>query len=429
MKILLIHNAYRQRGGEDSVLAAERQLLRAAGHTVCEYLRDNREITSSSTLANARLAPRAIWARDSCRAIKGLLERESPDLVHFHNTFPLISPSAYYACAEEGVPVVQTLHNYRLLCPAATFFRDGQLCEACLGKAFPWDGIAHACYRGSHAASAAVAMLIGVHHTLRTWATKVNAFIAPSEFVKEKFVQSGFPPGKIFVKPNFIFSDPCPNGCANWELRGEYAVFVGRLSEEKGLRTLLAAWRLLGDQVPLRIVGDGPLRKELEASSRDLPAVSFEGYMPREKVFDVLGRARFLVFPSKWYESFGCVITESFALGVPVIASRLGSIKEIVQHGFSGLQFIPGDPIDLAAQAEWAWAHKRDEMALMGRHARVEYERKYCPERNYRILMGIYHAACSDAKPQLEDEQAIRALGSGGEQLQRKHRPQTDPRG
>jgi glycosyltransferase involved in cell wall biosynthesis len=389
MKIVLIHNAYRQRGGEDSVLEAEGRLLRAAGHTVIEYLRDNNAISGYGNLARAALAPRSIWAWDSCRELESLLKREKPDLAHFHNTFPLISPAAYYVCREAGIPVIQTLHNYRLLCPAATFFRGGHLCEACLGKGLPWNAVVHACYRKSHAASAAVVTLLGVHRALRTWKTKVNAFIAPSEFAKEKFAQGGLPASKIFVKPNFVFPGPCPNGRTNSTLQGDYAVFVGRLAEEKGLRTLLAAWRLLDGRIPLRIVGDGPLRKELAASTSKLTTVSLVGRVAQEKVFDMLKYARFLVFPSEWYEPFGCVITESFAFGVPVIASRLGAIQQIVKNNFTGLHFIPGDADDLAAKVEWAWTHPK-EMAAMGRHARSEYETKYSAKRNYELLMDIY---------------------------------------
>jgi glycosyltransferase involved in cell wall biosynthesis len=411
MKILLIHNGYRQRGGEDSVLAAEGQLLRAAGHTVIEYLRDNNEISGYSTLAKAALAPRSIWAWDSCRAIQNLLEKEKPDLAHFHNTLPLISPAAYYVCRKAGVPVIQTLHNYRLLCPAASLFRNGRLCEDCLGKAFPWDGISHACYRGSHAASAAVAMVLGVHRTLGTWTTKVNAFIAPSEFAKEKFVQGGLPAGKIFVKPNFLFSNPCPRSWKNSASHGEYAVFVGRLAEEKGLRTLLAAWKVLEGQIPLRIVGDGPLREELEASAGKLNAISFEGAVSRERVFEAIEHARFLVFPSECYETFGLVITESFALGVPVIASRLGATREIVKDRSSGLLFDPGNADDLAAKVKWAWAHQ-EKMALMGKHARLVYEREYSPERNYQILMRIYASAKAHAELQLNPVETVRTVGN-----------------
>jgi glycosyltransferase involved in cell wall biosynthesis len=390
LRVLLVHNSYQQPGGEDAVFEQERQLLEAAGHEVLTYLRSNNEIHDYSVVQRIAMTKQAVWASSSRDDLVKLVRVKRPDIVHIHNTFPLISPAVYYACAESNVSVIQTLHNYRLLCLGATLFRDGHPCEACLGKAFPWDGIAHACYRGSHCVSATVAVLLGVHRALRTWTMKVDAFIAPSEFVKEKFIQGGFPAEKIFVKPNFVSPDPCPNGCLNSASRGEYAVFVGRLSEEKGLRTLLAAWKRLGCQIPLRIVGDGPMRNELEASAKDLTKISSEGSIPREAVFEVLRRARFLIFPSECYETFGCVLTESFAFGVPAIVSRLGSMKEIVQDGVSGLHFNPGDADDLAAKVLWAWAHPM-EMQAMGRNARTKYEAKYSAERNYKLLMEIYN--------------------------------------
>ena len=388
MKIALIHNLYMQRGGEESVLRAEKGLLSAAGHTVTEYLRDNLEVSTYNILQKATLGPRSVWAWDSCRELKAFLKREQPDLAHFHNTFPLISPAAYYVCRKAGIPVVQTLHNYRLICPSATLFRNGHLCEACMGKAFPWNGVAHACYRKDYAASATVAILLGVHRALRTWTTKVNAFIAPSAFTKEKLVQVGLQEWKIFVKPNFVY--PSPDGCAGSPLHGEYAVFIGRLVEEKGLRTMLRAWKLLDGRIPLRIVGDGPLRRELEATAGELPQVHFEGRLGREQVFETLKHARFLVFPSEWYEPFACTIAESFAFGVPVIASRLGAMRQIVEDRFTGLHFNPGDAGELASKVAWAWDHP-EEMDSMGCHARSEYETKYSAERNYELLMDIYH--------------------------------------
>ncbi len=396
MKIAFIHNSYMQQGGEDSVLNAEKRLLSAAGHTVVEYLRNNNEISGYGALARATLAPRSVWAWDSCRELRAFLKSEQPHLAHFHNTFPLISPAAYYACRKAGVPVVQTLHNYRLLCPAATLFRNRNLCEACIGKAFPWESIAHACYRKSYTASATVAILLGVHRALRTWTTQVNAFIAPSEFTKEKFVQGGLSAWKIFIKPNFVFPDPCPGGCAHLALHGEYAIFIGRLAEGKGVHTLLDAWKLLDGRIPLRIVGDGPLRKELEASARKLKNVYFHGSMVQQKVFETLKHARFLVFPSEWYEPFGCAIIESFAFGLPVITSRRGALQQMVENHVSGLHFNPGDAQDLAAKVEWAWDHPK-EMAAMGCHARTKYETKYSAPHNYDLLMDIYQRVLKGA--------------------------------
>ena len=376
MKIAFIHNAYRQRGGEDSVLQAEARLLKTAGHTVVQYLRDNNEISEYRPLQTLTLPLRSVWAWDSYRNLRIFLKKEKPDIAHCHNTFPLISPTAYYACRKTGIPVIQTLHNYRLVCPSATLFRDRHLCEACMGKTIPWNGVANACYRNSYAASAAVASLLGVHRALRTWKTKVNAFIAPSEFTKSKLVEGGLPGWKIFVKPNFVY--PNHNGGTGSALNGEYALFIGRLVEEKGLRTMLRAWKLLENQIPLRIAGDGPLRKELEAMASDLPGVHFLGSISHEQVFETIRRARFLVFPSEWYEPFACTIVESFAFGVPVISSRLGAMKQTVQDHYSGLHFSPGDAGDLASKIAWAWAHP-EQMSVMGRNAKNEYQTSIRP--------------------------------------------------
>lgn len=397
MKILFVHNAYRERSGEEAVLDAEVQLLRAAGHSVVLYSRDNREISAHDILKKAALVPRTIWAWDSYRELKAVLAEELPDLVHFHNTFPLISPAAYYACRAAGVPVIQTLHNYRLLCARATLFRNGNLCEVCLGKAFPWPAIIHACYRRSHIASATTVALLAVHRAMQTWSTKVDAFISPSELAKEKFVQGGLPAERIFVKPNFVFPDPCPRDSGASPSNGEYAIFVGRLNEEKGLRTLLKAWRLLEGRIPLRILGSGPLFKELKAASKELEGISLIGHVNQKKVFDALRGARFLVFPSEWSEPFGCVVAESFACGIPAIAARCGPIQHMVRDHVSGIQFKPGDAEDLAAKVRWAWTHPK-EIDDMGKCARAEYEAKYSAKHNYELLMQIYNRVLEDRK-------------------------------
>lgn len=410
VKVCFIHNQYQQPGGEDGVVRAERELLSRAGHSVIEYVRDNDEITAYGLSQKKTLGLRTVWAWDSHRKIKALLRRERPDVAHFHNTFPLISPAAYYACREAGVPAVQTLHNYRLLCPAATFRRDGRVCEDCLGRN-PWRGVLHACYRDSRAATAAVALMLSVHRGLGTWSNMVDCYIALTEFARRKFIEAGLPMEKVVVKPNFVYPDPMavaamspspnsPGGQRPPLQRGDgagetpalqYALFVGRLSEEKGVRTLVAAWQRLGNRLPLRIVGDGPLRAELEArvGQRGLSGVTFHGHLTPDHLTPVMKSARFLVFPSECYEGFPLTIAEAFACGVPVIASRLGAMQEIVEDGRTGLHFTPGDAEDLAAKVEWAWTHP-DEMHEMGRAARAEYEAKYTAERNYQMLMQIY---------------------------------------
>ena len=392
MKILLIHNAYQQRGGEDAVVAAESRLLEERGHEVVFYHRHNDDLRNRGPLGAISAGIGATWARDSYRALKKLLLQRKPEVAHFHNTVPLISPAAYYACADAGIPVVQTLHNYRLVCPGGQFLRNGQVCEACLGRSVPWPGVVHACYRESWPATAAVAVMLTVHRVIGTWHKKVDVYVALSEFARNKFIQGGLPADRIVVKPNSVDLD-----FGDRTAGGEYALFVGRHSEEKGLRILIEAWSRLGARIPLRIVGDGPLRQEVaqEAERHGLADISFLGQLPPDEVQQQMRGARFLLFPSIWYEGFPLTVAEAFACGVPVVCSRLGSLEEIVQDGRTGLHFHARDAEDLAGKAEWAWTHPA-EMEEMGRAARREYESKYTPERNYEALLQIYErAACS----------------------------------
>lgn len=388
MKILLVHNTYQQPGGEDVVFSQERELLERAGHQVLTYCRSNWEIAGYSALKRLALVGRMVWAQDSRREIAGLIHREKPDLVHVHNTFLMVSPSIYSVCKEAHIPVVQTLHNYRLLCPAATFFRDGRVCEECLEHSL-WRGVLHGCYRDSRAETSAVALMLAVHRWLGTWSEMVDSFIALSGFSRQKFIEGGIPTEKIAVKPNFVYADP---GCR--ARSGEYALFIGRVSPEKGIRTLLAAWQRLQVRIPLRIIGGGPEREFLEehATQMELSDVRFLGQLPRDEVIAALKGARFLLFTSEWYENFPMTIVEAFACGVPVVCSRLGAMEEIVADGRTGLHFTPGNADDLAAKVEWASAHP-EEMAAMGRAARAEYEAKYTAQRNYPMLMEVYQKA------------------------------------
>jgi glycosyltransferase involved in cell wall biosynthesis len=385
MKILLVHNTYQQPGGEDVVFNQERQLLARAGHKVVTYCRSNWEIAGRSALKRLGLVKQLLWASDSRREVADLIRREKPELAHLHNTFLMISPSIYAACREAYVPVVQTLHNYRLLCPAAIFFRHGRVCEECQERGL-WRGVLHGCYRDSRAATSTVALMLALHRWRSTWSREVNCFIALSAFSRQKFVEGGLPAEKMVVKPNFVNADP---GCRAGS--GEYVLFIGRLSPEKRVLTLLSAWERLQPRVPLRIIGSGPERHLLEAYAlrTGLSSVAFLGQLTREEVMDALKGAWCLVFTSEWYENFPVTIAEAFACGVPVICSRLGAMQEIVADGRTGLHFTAGDPEDLAAKVEWAWAHPK-EMAEMGRAARAEYEAKYTAERNYQMLMEIY---------------------------------------
>jgi glycosyltransferase involved in cell wall biosynthesis len=388
MKILSVHNSYQQHGGEDEVFASERDLLRSAGHEVVEYVRDNNEIRDYGIWKKATLGLRTVWAGDSAREVQELLKREKPHLAHFHNTFPLISPAAYSACQEAGIPVVQSLHNPRLICPAATLHRDGHVCEDCLGKTLPWPGVLHACYRNSRVQTGVVASMLMVHRYLNTWEKQVNTYLVPTDFYRRKFAEAGLPLRKIAIKPHSVAPDPGQTQGVQ-----EYALFVGRLAAEKGVVTLLKAWERL-KSIPLKIRGDGPLESRVRERARDSSyRMELVPRLARKDLPVLLQGARFLVWPSEgYYETFGLVAVEAFACGVPVVASRIGVMAEIVEDGRTGLHFTPGAPQDLAAKIEWAWSH-REAMSEMGRAARQEYEAKYTAERNYCRLIGIYRQA------------------------------------
>lgn len=384
MRVLLVHNLYLEAGGEDLVFRAEAQLLRQHGHEVVEYVDDNHRLESMSRLS---AAIQTIWSAPSRRNLREMLSRTHPDLVHCHNTFLLVSPSAYYACSDAAVPVVQTLHNYRLICPAATLLREGRTCVDCVGKVAPWPGIVHACYHQSRPQTAIVATMLSFHRVLRTWSRKVHAYIVPSRFAKEKFIEGGLETAKIHVKPNFVSPDP---GKRN--MIGEYALFVGRLWPVKGVRTLLRAWRDLKG-IPLKVVGGGPLLPEVEAAAEDFgeATISALGERSQTEVIDLMRGARFLIVPSEAYETFGRAAAESFACGLPVIASNHGALSEMVQDHATGLLFATGDAGDLKEKVLWAWSHP-SEMERFGENARKEYEDKYTAERNYEILIKIYES-------------------------------------
>jgi glycosyltransferase involved in cell wall biosynthesis len=393
VKIILVHCHYQQPGGEDVVFEQERQLLEHAGHQVVIYHRSNFEVDDYPGVKRLVLLQKAIWNDDARREFAALLRAEKPDLVHVHNTWIMISPSIYSACCEAGVPVVQTLHNYRLLCPVGTFFRNGKVCEECLDHTL-WRSIRNGCYRDSRAETAAVGMMLAVHRTRHTWERDVTSYIVLTEFARKKFLQGGLPAEKIFVKPNFVHPDPqLPAGDGNHgsASEGTYAIFAGRLSPERRVSTLLDAWTRLRSRIPLVIVGGGEERDQLEkkASGDNLDMVQFKGFLAHDQTIAAIRGARFLIFSSEWYETFGLTIIEAFACGVPVICSRIGAMQEIVDEGRTGLHFTPGDGEDLAEKVEWAWNHP-ERMRLMGREARREYETKYTAEKNYPLLMEIY---------------------------------------
>lgn len=391
MRILFVHNTYQHRGGEDSVVVAEIDLLRSHGHEIETYFRSNDDIAGMSSLSLARTT---LWSNQTQVELADRVRRFQPDVIHAHNTFPLISPSLYWVAARADVPVVQTLHNFRLMCLNALFLREGKVCEDCMGR-LPWRGVARACYRDSHAASLALSGMLALHRALGTYCTKVTRYIALNEFCRGKFIEAGLPAERVVVKPNFVdwsecrpHPDPLPEGGGG----RNGLLFVGRLSVEKGVITLAEAMRRLPD-VQLRVAGDGPKASLMDGVARVTRLGSLLGGAVREEMF----RAIALVVPSICYENSPRTIVEAFACGLPVIASRIGALAEIVRDGETGLLFEPDNPRDLADKMTWALAHPA-EMCRMGKAAQQDYALQYTPERNYRMLMDIYSAAIAEAK-------------------------------
>jgi glycosyltransferase involved in cell wall biosynthesis len=409
MKVLYIHNLYQKTGGEDLWFDSEPNLLKSYGQSRVVYQRDNRELEHYSIWQKASLFWQASWSERSFQDVAEIIRLERPDLAHVYNTQALVTPSVYYACQQADVPVVQTLPNYRLLCPAGSLSRNERICEECVDHSL-WRAVRHRCYRDSAIQSASAAWMIYSHGRRGTWAKAVDAYLVATEFMRRK-LSSRLPTDKIFVKP--IWHEPDPG----LRQRSDgFALFIGRLTAEKGVRTLLKAWSVLTGP-PLRIVGDGPLRQEVEAvvESRTDGLIKALGFRPHNQVIEELKRAAFLVLPSEWYEALPHVILEAYACGVPIIASRIGTLAEVIHDRRTGLLYKPGDQTDLASKVSWLMRHP-EEGAKMGLAGRAEYEAKYTGHRNYQLLMEIYAKVLADrrhAKP-------VQTASKGGRELEQQ---------
>ncbi len=388
LSVLVIHNQYQQPGGEDVVVQAEVDLLRRAGHRVIQFTQNNAALATLTSLQKAALFFTTTWNRNAYSKIRDLINKERPDIVHCHNLLPQVSPAAYYACKSAGVPVVQTLHNYRLFCPAGTFFHNGRICQDCI-RSLPYS-VKQGCYRGSRLQTATVAMMLAFHRNRETWTRSVDAYIAPTQFSRDFFAMLGLPGKKIHVKSNFVAQNPAPRTAP-----GSYALFVGRLSPEKGALEMLRTWLHL-PHIPLVVVGDGPLYDEASLLVRRSGGthIKLMGRMSQEDTQAQMRGARFLVFPSRWYEPFGMALIEAAAVGVPAIAARIAGVPELVVESKTGLMFdLQKD--DLAAKANWAWIHP-SEMEAMGIAARQHYQRNFTAEKNYESLITVYRSVLSN---------------------------------
>ncbi|SPY20277.1 putative glycosyltransferase protein [Paenibacillus polymyxa] len=396
-KVLIIHNFYQQSGGEDKVVEQESAMLRSRGIETEHYYVHNDSIQSKGLANMAKLAVEAAWSFPEFKRIKELLLRVKPDVVHVHNFFPVISPSVYHACERLGVPVVQTLHNYRLICPAATFMRGNEVCEKCLHGTL-LHSIRHGCYRGSQLQTIPVAAMIKFNELIGTWQHKVSRYIALTEFARDKFAESGIPLDRIAVKPNFIHHQTAK---AKYDPNDRYLLFVGRISAEKGVRNLLQAWSQLEDRGGLRlvIIGDGPQKAEL-AAAYSQEDIRFLGKQDGDTVLDCMSRAMYVMVPSIWYEGFPMTIVESYSVGTPVLCSRIGALEEVVEDGVTGFHFQHDDLENIKTVIRRAVAYEN--YAAMRQKVAENYAAHYTEEVNVKQLLAIY----SEAMEECDDEAA-----------------------
>lgn len=394
MKIMLIHNRCRSNGpsGENRVVDQESEALAQAGHEVVRFGRDSDEIESWPLAKKATLPVRLVWSREAHRDLRAALLAHKPDVVHVHNTFPLLSDAVLYACRDAAVPVVATIHNYRLGCTSGEFYRDGALCHDCAhGPLLP--GVVHGCYRGSRVASAALALSIGVHRP--AWKSLVSAYIFISAAQRDLLAGLNLPHERLFVRHNLI-----PWQGVHAAGREPTVVYAGRLAEVKGLRLLMTAWdryRGMSDSPGLRLViaGSGPLEHEVAGWAATRPSVEVAGLVPGSRCSKLMSSARAVVVPSVWEEPFGLVVVEAMAAGTPPIAAAHGSFAELISPGIDGALFRPGDAAALAMLIADVDSHP-EAYEILGSRARESYENRFNPEHSLKHLLEIYGFAIAN---------------------------------
>ncbi|MHC2992530.1 hypothetical protein OB13_13415 [Pontibacter sp. HJ8] len=390
MRILIVHNFYKQAGGEDTVFHAEAALLEQHGHQVEKLSFSNIEVNSLPEKLEAALG--VVYNPRSARQVEQKILSFRPDVVHVHNFFPLVSPAVFYVARKLQVPVVMTLHNYRLVCPSALLYYKDKVQTENIHKTFPIGAIRQKVYRDSAVQTASVVLTTGLHKLLGTWQQKVDRFLALTPGAADLFRNSSLKlrPEQLVVKPNF--TEDLGIGAT---VREDYFLYVGRLTPEKGLETLLQAHAL--QPFRLRIVGDGPLRERVEAHVKQHPEAEYLGFQARPQVLELLKKSKGLIFSSEWLETFGMTIIEAFSTGTPVIAAKIGGAEQLVEHGVNGLHYTPGNAAELAEKVQQLLTEP-DLAATLGIAARQSYEARYTPEANYQMLVAIYEAVIGPVK-------------------------------
>lgn len=381
--VLIAHNYYQNPGGEDIVAANEKKLLEAHGHEVILYTRSNNEIKSMGALQKLLLPLITIFNVRTFIEIRQIIKSQKINIVHVHNTLPLISPAVYYAALSCKVPVVQTMHNFRLLCPNAMFYRNGHVCEDCVVSGLNC-AVRHSCYRNSKLQTLLCVISMKIHRAAGIYG-KIN-FICLSDFNRNKLLllnqrKQIIDPDRVFIKPNFTFE--LENNCS--ADKGSYYIYAGRLEEQKGIKVLLDAWKTMGSSAPLLLIcGSGPLEDLCKEASEKLN-IRLMGFVPHKNIIKLFSESKALIFPSLGYEGFPLTIVEAFSVGTPAIGSDIGNIKELIENGKTGFRFTPGNVVDLIK------AIKAIEKMNLNRDIIISnFLNKYCYDINYRVLEKIY---------------------------------------
>lgn len=398
MRVLLAHNYYQSSApsGEDAVFHNEKLMLENKGIEIIEYTRHNDSLAGKGKIGLLKTSYEMAWSKKTYKELSDLIKKARPDIAHFHNTFPLISPSAYAACQDASVPVVQTLHNFRLICPGAMLLRDSKPCESCLdGTLLP--AFKYRCYRDSRLATAALIRMLLINRQKNTYTQLVDRYIALTDFAASRFIKSGFPTEKISVKNNFLPNSPC-TGTGE----GGYAVYVGRLGPEKGVRTLVQAWQYINNGKKLLILGDGPSAGELKTLIDDSNLnIELGGYRTKQEVLSIVADAAVQIIPSECYEGFPMVVLEALSSGTPIIASDIGSLGEIIENDTYGFKFEAGNPTSLANTINGffdMYDNNKNAYMTFRNRAKKEFDDKYTEEINFKELEKIYTQVIEKAK-------------------------------
>jgi len=377
LKILQAHNYYQQAGGEDTVVAQEKELLEKNGHQVSTFYKQNDDIENLTKFKKLRMVKDSTWSKNTYKEVDRLLKNKKIDVCHVHNTLPLITPSIYYACKKNKVPVVQTLHNYRLICTNGLLMRDGQICEDCLGRS-AYGAIAKKCYRNSAIQTYVVARMLQKNKHMGTWTNQVDAYLCLTEMAKQKFIDHGLPENKLKVKPNFFSIEPKAKN-----KKEHYLLYAGRVTQNKGLELIK---KLANDiSIKIKIAGDGEMVEEF----RNIPTIELLGRKTHEETIDLALNAQAVLFPTTLYEGMPMTIIEAFALKTPIIATEIGASKSMIRNKETGLLFPLNSYPDFYNCVNFCLENPLKVNEIV-KQAYQEYVDKYTPESNYKLLLSAY---------------------------------------